>query len=212
MRSEIALMTRRYRIAAVLAFWLIVPSLVITFGWKPLDLRDHIGIRAELDLNTGLMWLDRPLFGRGLGSFIEVYPIYKERHGDLMPYINSAFESYITEAEAAHCDPIQLLAELGIVGFVPFLALVFVALRNAALRIRDPMICAGGIGLVVLLSESLIEYPMQRASTTFLAVFALALAGRGTLGIPDLRLLPSGPSRGHAGAIETAGRQSDRAA
>ena len=136
-------------------------------------------IRVELWVNTLLMWADRPLFGHGLGSFIETYPLYKEAHGDLMSFVNRAFESYITEAEAAHNEPLQLLAELGLVGFLPFLALMALVIWAGWRRLKaDAVVAAGIVGLIAVLGELLLEYPFQRAATLFLAVLAFGFASR----------------------------------
>jgi len=58
------------------------------------------------------MFLDRPIFGWGVDSF-----------GPLLPFYGSDFlltDSY----ERSGCDALQLLAELGIVGMIPSIALV----------------------------------------------------------------------------------------
>ena len=162
------------------AAWLVVPPLAAWVGWDQLNLTSRLLYRAEIWLNTLLMASVRPLFGHGLGSFIEVFPLYKEAHGDLMPFINPTFESYVTEAEAAHNEPVQLFAELGLVGLLPFLALVALTLRAGVRRLAaDPFAAAGAAAVVTVLGESLLEYPFQRAATLFLAVLAFAFAARG---------------------------------
>ncbi len=181
---------------AILAFrrgrefgWLCVAAglalliLVVGTGWGPLYRAHHLDnvlIRTELWVNTEFMIADRPLFGHGAGSFIEAYPLYKEAHGGLFPFVNTAFESYVTEAEAAHNDPVQLVTELGIVGTIPFLAVIVFAIRAATRRMTvDRSAAAGGAALITMLTESLIEYPFQRAATLLLAVIALAMAAHG---------------------------------
>jgi O-antigen ligase len=182
---------------AVVAAWVLLPPLIAWGGWDALKLTSRLLIRTELWVNTGFMVADRPLFGHGAGSFIEVYPLYKEAHGDLMPFVNTAFESYVTEAEAAHNDPIQLLTELGIFGLLPFLAIVAWALRAGARRMAsDPFAAAGGAALITILTESLIEYPFQRAATLFLAAVALGFVGQGQpQGFGQWRVRLPGPIR-----------------
>lgn len=162
------------------AVWLILPPLVAWVGWDQLKLTSRLLIRAELWLNAAFMVADRPLFGHGLGSFIEIFPLYKEAHGDLMPFVNTTFESYVTEAEAIHNEPVQLLTELGLVGLLPFLTLVALTLRAGVRRLAsDPFAAAGAAAVVTVMGESLLEYPFQRAATLFLATIAFAFAARG---------------------------------
>ncbi|HEY1720554.1 MAG TPA: hypothetical protein VGG27_04865 [Magnetospirillaceae bacterium] len=172
------------------ALWLIIPPIVAWFGWEPLQLTERILVRAELWLNAGFMILDRPLFGHGAGSFIEVYPLFKEAHGDLLPFVNKAFESYVTEAEALHNETLQLWTELGTAGLLLLVAFYATALKAAAARFRhDVFAQAGGAALLAALAESFLEYPFQRAATLFLAVIALAFATRDAApAIPQWRL------------------------
>lgn len=161
--------------------WAMIPAIVGFPAWDRLHLTERVLVRVELWLNAGFMILDRPLFGHGAGSFIEVYPLYKEAHGELMPFVNKAFESYVTEAEALHNETLQVWTELGLVGLVPLLAFFALALKSAAARLcNSPFVAAGGVALLVVLSESCLEYPFQRAATLFLAVIALAFATHGS--------------------------------
>jgi len=163
------------------AAWLVLPPIVAWFGWGALHLTNHLLVRTELWVNSGFMIAERPLFGHGVGSFVEIYPFFKEAHGDLMPFVNNFYQSYVTELEAAHNEPVQLLVELGVVGLLPFLAYVGIVLRAAARRMAaDPFAAAGGAALVVVLAESLLEYPFQRCATLFMALLAVSLAGHGT--------------------------------
>jgi hypothetical protein len=173
------------------AAWLIVPPLIAWVGWDQLNLTGRLFYRAELWLNAGVMAAHRPLFGHGLGSFIEVFPLHKE---DVFPIYkalhidpalvdrihNTRFDSYVTEAEAVHNEPVQLLTELGLVGLLPFLALLALTLRAGVRRLAtDPFAAAGAAAVVTVVGESLLEYPFQRAATLFLAVLAFAFAARG---------------------------------
>ena len=171
----IALALRRWWLGLV---WLapIGPAAVI--GWNHPTIRDHLGTRLELWVNALFMVKDHPLFGVGAGSFVALYPTYKEHHGALFPFILRTFESYATEAEALHNDPLQLLVEQGTIGFGLFAALIFFALRMAWRNRRNAVSAAGGMALVTVLAESLIEYPLQRAGTCFMACVALGLATR----------------------------------
>jgi len=182
---------------ACAAAWLLLPPIVAWFGWDALYLTDRLLVRTELWVNSGFMIWERPLFGYGAGSFIEVYPFFKEAHGDWMPFVNRAFQSYVTEAEAAHNEPVQLLVELGVVGLLPFLAYVGIVLRASVRRMAaDPFAAAGGAALVAVLAESLLEYPFQRCATMFLAVLAVSMAGHGNpMGLRRWRLALPVPAR-----------------
>ena len=194
---------RRWLGWAALAGWLLAASLVAYAGWDALQLTRRLLLRAELWVNVAIMIAAKPFFGHGLGSYIETFPLYKEAHGDWLPWIDLAYESYATESEAAHNEPLQLLAELGLVGLAGFVALVATILRGSAKRLAaDPVAAAGGAAFLAVLICGLVEYPFQRCATLVLAVIGWGFALHGQpSGVPRWRLAPPGFLRGGASAV-----------
>ena len=93
-----------------------------------------------------------PLFGCGLGAYESAFLKYKVSHP-------------LVTADYAHNDYLQLLAELGIIGFLIGAALVLAVLAKAvraALRHADPnsrflaLACAGA--MVAILIHSLVDF------------------------------------------------------
>jgi hypothetical protein len=121
------------RVAGVAALVVVVGAVVL-----PASVRDRVGaltgvaagrqahdssIRGRLSENLAAvdMFLDHPLVGVGPKNFEVNYPRYAERIGlDQRP-----------EARAAHSLYLQSLAEMGIVGSVPFFLLLALALRSS---------------------------------------------------------------------------------
>ena len=174
-----------------LAAWLGLGALACVVFWHFPDLRKHLAYRFEVWVNTAFMIADHPLFGGGLGSFIEDYPRYLDAHGSLMPFYNLMMNSYTAQMEAAHNEPLQVLAELGVIGFTLVAAMFFLAFRDAALSPprRRPATTAGAALIVILIAESLLEYPTQRSASLFLAVIGFGLLRRaGALNYPAIVL------------------------
>ncbi len=109
-----------------------------------------------------------PLTGAGAGSFGDVSPAVQP------PDVPGAFD-------AAHCDPLDLLAGCGVPGLALGAAAVLVVLARAfgpwpeGLRsARVAAAAAGAGGLLALLVHSGVDFPLQMPA---LAAWAAALAG-----------------------------------
>lgn len=134
--------------------------------------------RVEIGWNTLAMIADRPLFGWGLGSFNAVYPDYSERHraviGDW-----TVLESPTRFAGASHNEFLQLHAELGLVGWVLFLACIAVLLRYAWSKKRDDLDRASLLSLLICAFLALISFPLQNAATAMATGLSVAILARG---------------------------------
>jgi len=114
-------------------------------------------------VNTSQIFKDFPLFGSGLGSFFQVFPMYRSFH----------ILGLVTHAEN---DFLQLLSEVGLIG-IGLLLLVFVFLFfRAVLAIRsfhssdsEKYIAIGGlVGILALMFHSLVERNIQVPANAFL--------------------------------------------
>ena len=125
--------------------------------------------RVEVWKNTIEMWKDAPLFGHGLDSFTQIFPMYQ--HLDLE-------QSVVLHPESSW---LQWLAELGLIPVALALAALAIFLRphlrEAFERRQSFFLHAGGFAAVgVLLCHSAIDVPAHRWGTAAFALAALALA------------------------------------
>jgi O-antigen ligase len=106
---------------------------------------------------------DFPLFGAGLGTFTQVFPMYRSFH----------IRGLATHAEN---DFLQLASEAGLLGFILLLILFVVLFVKAASGIRflsavDPKryIGIGGlVGILALMFHSQVERNLQVPANAFL--------------------------------------------
>ncbi len=133
--------------------------------------------RVEITTNTLLLWLERPLLGIGVGSFTAVYPLFQTAHRDLLPFDTG--QGMLTGQNIilaqAHNDWAQLLAVFGLVGLLILLLTFFIAWRRGMIVLRDqPIVQAGGLLVVGICANALIDFPLQNAATALLAAIGFA--------------------------------------
>jgi O-antigen ligase len=98
--------------------------------------------RVCLAISGLWMFRDHPLFGVGIGSFSTVY----ERS-----YVHPAMP--VVQITKSHTLPVQVLAELGIIGFLLLVWFCYAIIREGLLAIkdiRDPYLRALEVGLVAV--------------------------------------------------------------
>ena len=129
--------------------------------------------------SRALIWADTvrlvgayPVFGCGLGAY----------ESALQPYKTVA---PLLTVDYAHNDYLQLLAELGVLGFAPLLFLVAViyrrALRHATRLVRGPdayLALATAGGLTAIAIHSLADFNLYIPANAMAAVWLGALADR----------------------------------
>lgn len=125
--------------------------------------------RVEVWKNTIGMWKDAPLFGHGLDSFTQIFPMYQ--HLDLE-------QGVVLHPESSW---LQWLAELGLIpvalGFAALAIFLRPHLREAFERRQSFFLHAGGFAAVgVLLCHAAIDVPAHRWGTAAFGLAALALA------------------------------------
>ncbi len=113
-----------------------------------------------------------PLHGIGLGSFDAVYPLYHNKVFEDEGYEGGFFYGGL------HNDIYQYLVELGFIGLLIFLFLLFLVFRmlfeifKAELTLFDYVFYFSAlIGLAGLLMDSIFNYPLRYA--TYLFIFAV---------------------------------------
>jgi O-antigen ligase len=97
------------------------------------------GTRWSIDRDGSRMFLTRPILGYGLGAFPEVYPQFRSFYTTF--YVNRA-----------HNDYLQLLTEMGSLGFAVMLWWIVMVYRCAARKLEDwPTDLNGAVSLAALL-------------------------------------------------------------
>jgi len=153
---------------------LILGLALIWAGWIGLDAvisrffssSEDFGKRWEIWVGTLQIIKGFPLFGSGLGTFVQVFPMHSSIH----------VRGLVTHAEN---DFLQLASEVGLIGFGLLLALfVFLFFRVASgLRKLSPgeprrYIGMGAlVGILALMFHSLVEKNIQVPANSFLYAF-----------------------------------------
>ncbi|HEX7485205.1 MAG TPA: O-antigen ligase family protein, partial [Vicinamibacterales bacterium] len=150
---------------------------------SPRPVRVAVNYRLETTRAAFRMIAERPVFGVGVGSFYA-------RSGE---YFTPAFRKEIP-GENAHNNFLQVLAELGVIGFVPFLWIIGVVGAAVATGWRSGRLpaaaTAGAAGLVAFILTWLAGHPLLifEVATAFwlvlAAVAALAVEGGVETGHP----------------------------
>ena len=167
-RKEKRLLTKSVLIlglALLWAGWIGVNTLVTRFFTVSEDMK----LRWVIWENTIQILKDFPLFGSGLGTFAQIFPMYRTFH----------FRGLVTHAEN---DFLQLASEVGLVGF-GLLAILFLFLFfKRGLRIRSETspqryIGTGALtGILALMFYSLVEKNLQIPANALLYAFLWGLA------------------------------------
>lgn len=160
--------------------WYLTPLVLapLTLIWFPYRMIAGSFItRAEIWTNSFLIWLDNPFTGTGLGGFNYTYPSYQEAHLDIIPetglFLNQA-NFYVGQT---HNEVLQVLAELGVGGFLLAGVFAFLVCRLAFKRRKTAKVQFWA--LVALGGMSMVAFPLQNPGTVLLAAVCLGLAARG---------------------------------
>jgi len=166
----------------VSAFAIVLVSLLVWLGGKELttrvtsistETRGEIsgGMRLSIDRDTLHMFRQRPVLGWGLGTFPVVYPQFRSFYTNF--FVNEA-----------HNDYLQLLAEMGLLGFGSMLWFLAVLCRRAQLKIHKwqsdvsgAVTLACSLGVVGILVHSMVDFNLQiPANAALFYVFATLVA------------------------------------
>ncbi|HEV2397040.1 MAG TPA: O-antigen ligase family protein [Candidatus Sulfotelmatobacter sp.] len=167
------------------AFAIVLISLLVWLGGKELttrvtsistEARGEIsgGMRLSIDRDTLKMFRRRPVLGWGLGTFPVVYPEFRTFYTNF--FVNEA-----------HNDYLQLLAEMGLLGFAT-MAWFLVVLYRQALRkidkwpsdVSGALTLACSLGAIGILIHSLVDFNLQIPANAalFYVLCTLAAAPR----------------------------------
>jgi len=156
-------------LAVLWAAWVGLDAVISRFFTTSESFED----RWTIWVNTFQIIKDYPLFGTGLGTLVQVFPMYRSFH----------IRGLVTHAEN---DFLQLIAEVGLLGIgllgILFFYLFYCGVSGIrSLSFRDPKryIGMGGIvGILALMFHSLVERNIQIPANAFLYTFIWALVLR----------------------------------
>lgn len=175
---------RSVRIAlSVGAFAVVLVSLLVWLGGKELTVRVTSiskesrteisgGMRLSIDRDSIRMFREKPVIGWGLGTFPVVYPQFRSFYTNF--FVNEA-----------HNDYLQLLAEMGVLGFatmVWFQVIVFLRVRrkigNWTSNVSAATTLAAALGAIGILVHSLVDFNLQIPANAalFYALCSIAAA------------------------------------
>jgi O-antigen ligase len=113
------------------------------------------GTRLDIDRDGLKMFALKPILGWGLGVFPDVYPQFRSFHTNF--FINEA-----------HNDYVQLLVEVGGLGFATMLWFLWAVYRNASRKLKNwaedtngAVALAALIGITGILVHSLVDFNLQ---------------------------------------------------
>jgi len=155
-----------FGLAVLWAVWIGLDAVISRFFSVSESFKD----RWTIWVNTFQIFKDFPLFGSGLGTFVQVFPMYRSFH----------ILGLYTHAEN---DFLQLASEVGLVG-IGLLLFVFVflffravlAIRSFHSRDSKKYIGMGAlVGVLALVFHSIVERNIQVPANAFLFTFIWAV-------------------------------------
>ena len=132
------------------------------------------GIRLAIDRDALRMFRDKPVLGWGLGTFSVVYPQFRSFYSD----------KFVNEA---HNDYLQLLVEMGSLGFLTALWFLVLTFRGALKKMGDwswdfngAVALAALLGCSGLLVHSFLDFNLQIPANAALFYVLCAIAAADT--------------------------------
>jgi len=148
------------------AFWIGLDTVIGRFFTSSEDFKS----RWQIWVDTFRIFKDFPLLGSGLGTFAQIFPMYRSFH----------IQGFHTHAEN---DYLQLASEVGIIGIGLLLILFLIlfykgvyGIRSLSHRESERYIGIGGlVGILALLFHSIVERNIQVPANAFLFTFIWAV-------------------------------------
>ncbi len=152
-------------------------AVVLPLAGRPVDLTERLGSQREIK-SRFFYWMaaidmgaERPVFGRGVGSFDPAFWDYTLAHqrSDMGAYFEDVIPAISgSNPEHVHNEYLEVLSEQGWAGLLPLLAFVVFFLQFGYLRlVREPdpreMFRQAAIyaALVVILVDALLSFPWR---------------------------------------------------
>lgn len=168
--------------AAIAPFVIVVVSVVVLILLPLLIRGDALNHFSNFKSIRGRVWMsavtwtmirDAPLGGHGLGTFGMEFPRYQAQafsQASSSPFVaNASFTSY------AHNDYLQLWAELGIVGLLAFIALIWIVFKRGRYLRNDAVALGCWSAVISLLVNALVAFPMRLPASLMLFVVLVAV-------------------------------------
>ncbi|MFA7241325.1 MAG: O-antigen ligase family protein [Sulfuricellaceae bacterium] len=167
---------------SVILTWMasiIIMSMLVYTRWEGAHgFRDSIYPRLEFVINTTYMWLDAPLFGHGVGSFLSLWHLYRENYFSWLGATYKPQTNVWEVLEATHNEYLQFLADFGLIGLIVVLLFGWWMLRGVRANKPDPPAWIGLIAIVVAMVCAAVEFPLQNPATLLLTTIGLAFIAR----------------------------------
>ena len=136
------------------------------WSWMP-DWRREAAFRGRILGDTWAIWRDNPWWGGGPGTFVSVIPYYQ----------SESLQAY--HLAHAHCEPLQFLAELGLLGSAICL-MAACTMCLCARRVAPPPLDdwprfrelegpGFALGLATLLLHSMVDFPLRMPALAWIA-------------------------------------------
>ena len=153
-------------LALLWAVWIGIDAVISRFLTAPEGLKFRWTIWGD----TIKILKDFPFFGSGLGTFAQVFPMYRSFH----------IQGYVTHADN---DFLQFISDVGplgfgmlLIAFIFFLSKAVSGIRSISLAESQRYIALGSlVSIFALMFHSLIERNLQIPSNAFLFAFLWAL-------------------------------------
>jgi O-antigen ligase len=163
-------------VVALLMFWIGGSGAVERFTSIHNEAKTELagGIRLAIDRDALKMFRDKPVLGWGLGNFPVVYPQFRSFYS----------EKFVNEA---HNDYLQLLVEMGSLGFLTALWFLALTVRSALKKLVDwswdfngSVALAALLGCTGLLVHSFLDFNLQIPANAALFYVLCAIAAADT--------------------------------
>ena len=173
---------RKYILVAMIVVFILVSGIFLIENVNPrLNIDQFSGAiiwRRDLWIDTLGMIKDRPFFGHGINTFMMLFQEYRRKYNT----------NYYYSPSYAHNCYLQIAAELGILGFLAFLAILGAVFREARNWLWEPrnkevyLIAQGlGWGLAMFLVHSFFDvnfYSLQLSGLFWYILSLLLLSFR----------------------------------